>query len=255
MIQILNKILRKTTKNIPIPKYGLPNARNVLVIAPHMDDDIVGCGGTIHMMVQGGTEISILYITNGCSGNSKMQYDEQLGNIRKLEAENAAFYITGDKCKNLFYLNISDSSLLKHIDQTDVLKDILAQDEYDAVFVPYAIDIHPDHRATNYLFVNALEQMGQINNMVIYFYEVWVPLIPNFVVDITSCFEEKCRALKMHESQISAKNYLGMIGCLNGYRASFADRNEMLYAEAFYKCSIEEYIQIVNDVRYNLICK
>lgn len=253
MLQILNKILRRTTKIIPIPKYGLPNVKKALILAPHMDDDIVGCGGTIHMMGQAGTEISILYITNGCYGNSKMQYDGQLGNIRKSEAESAAHYIAGEKCKKIFYLDICDTSVLKHIDETNVLEKILMNDEYDAVFVPYVLDIHPDHRASNYLLVNALEQIGQINKMTMYFYEVWVPLIPNFVVDITSCFSEKCSAMKMHKSQTSTKKYLNMISCMNGYRASFAERNEMLYAEAFYKCSIEEYIQLINEVRYGLI--
>ncbi|GFZ30880.1 diacetylchitobiose deacetylase [Clostridium zeae] len=251
MIQILNKILSRTTKVIPIPKYCLPSISKALIVAPHMDDDIVGCGGTIHRIGQAGAEVSVLYLTNGCRGNSNMQYDEQLGNVRRLEAEKAFHYITGERFKNLFYMDICDECVSKHLEETDDLKKILMKDEYDAIFVPYVLDIHPDHRAANYLLTNVLEKIDK--KITIYFYEVWVPLIPNLIVDITASFSEKCNAMKMHESQMATKNYIKMISCLNGYRANFADRDEMLYAEAFYKCSIDEYIQIISEVRQGLV--
>ncbi len=249
MLQMLEKIIRRTTRFIPIPHYGIKNVKKALIIAPHMDDDIVGCGGIMRLLSQGGTEFHIVYVTNGCRGNSSMQYDGYLGEIRKAEAEAAVNYLIEGGNSRLFYLDMDDNSVSDHISDTGFMQILFMKEKYDAVFVPYILDIHPDHRAANYLLLNTLEQMEISDKIRIFFYEVWVPLIPNLVVDITSCFEDKCKAMQFHRSQTATKQYVYMIRNLNGYRASFANRDEIMQAEAFYQCSMEEYVYLVREVK------
>ena len=41
---------------------------NIIVFAPHPDDDIIGCGGSIARQLQQGNKVSIVYLTSGDAG-------------------------------------------------------------------------------------------------------------------------------------------------------------------------------------------
>ncbi|MDD3999043.1 MAG: PIG-L family deacetylase, partial [Candidatus Shapirobacteria bacterium] len=41
---------------------------NVLVIAPHHDDEVIGCGGLISLLVSKGYNVSVVHVFNGSSG-------------------------------------------------------------------------------------------------------------------------------------------------------------------------------------------
>src|SRR5277367_2511320 len=44
----------------------------VLVLAPHMDDEVIGCGGTLHRHVQAGAHVTVIYLTDGRSGDPNL---------------------------------------------------------------------------------------------------------------------------------------------------------------------------------------
>ena len=48
-----------------------PKAKNIVAIAPHPDDDIIGAGGTLIKAKNNGAKISVIYITNGLQENSE----------------------------------------------------------------------------------------------------------------------------------------------------------------------------------------
>ena len=55
---VLAKILRSQTKKIF-------SKSKVLVLAPHPDDEVIGCGGTLKILSLKNSDIQIIYITNG----------------------------------------------------------------------------------------------------------------------------------------------------------------------------------------------
>ena len=62
---------------------------NVLVAAPHPDDDVIGCGGSLIKLTRAGHRIIIVYLTSGEAGSIDHTKEELLL-IREREARQAA---------------------------------------------------------------------------------------------------------------------------------------------------------------------
>ncbi len=69
---------------------------NILVVAPHFDDESIACGGTIIKHVRAGDDVSIVFMTGGNSGSMSHHYLSQIeyGQLRKVEAT-AAMKVLG----------------------------------------------------------------------------------------------------------------------------------------------------------------
>src|SRR4249920_3854166 len=50
-----------------------PEGSRILVLAPHMDDEVIGCGGTLVRHIRNGAEVTIVFMTNGRYGSKKAQ--------------------------------------------------------------------------------------------------------------------------------------------------------------------------------------
>ena len=210
--------------------------KNVLVLAPHPDDDIIGCGGTLRIYRQAGTEVTVVYMTDGRKGSFGTYDEEDLVLLRKDEAKRAAGIIGIDR---LIFLDGKDSELSSTVDALKKMSDILNDLKPDAVFLPFLLDNHPDHMATNDIFVEASKIYS--SDIMCYGYEVWTPLtIPNCIVDITETISIKMTALGEHKSQMVKINLVdGAVG-LSRYRGAIhllRDSN----AEAFVRCTASEY--------------
>ena len=74
-----------------------------------------------------------------------------------------------------------------------ILKDL----KPEAVFLPFLLDNHHDHIATNDIFVRATKDYNDA--IMCYGYEIWTPIAsPNCIVDITQEIEAKQKAVEEH---------------------------------------------------------
>lgn len=71
-------------------------------------------------------------------------------------------------------------------------------------------------------------------------YEVWTPIHPNCVVDISEHMDTKMSALSCYDSQLQMNNYLSSVKGLNAYR-SIANKSKG-YAEAFFLTTAADYL-------------
>src|SRR5215207_8879345 len=62
---------------------------NILVIAPHPDDESIGCGGTLYFHTERGDRVAVVYLTSGELGLKNLPR-EQAWTIREAEARKAA---------------------------------------------------------------------------------------------------------------------------------------------------------------------
>ena len=80
------------------------------------------------------------------------------------------------------------------------------QRKIDALFVPFVLDAHPDHRTANYIVAGALK--GVSWNVRVFGYEVWGLCIPNILVVIDDVIEEKMRMLSCFTFANNALDYV-----------------------------------------------
>jgi len=138
--------------------------KNVVIFAPHPDDEVLGCGGTIAKKLAEGYNVFVIFMTDGRYGLKEVGIDKnpdplELKTIRKEEALKAA-KILGLNEENLFFLDIEDKSLSKHkipaLEKTiKLLQDIKPAE----VFFPQELEYNPDHRATNTIVKKALKKL------------------------------------------------------------------------------------------------
>lgn len=212
-----------------------PKGKHILILAPHMDDEIIGCGGVVCKHIQNGDDVAVIYFTCGDKGNKSFSSDSSLSKIRKLEiqASNAILGI-----EKSYFLDFSDSTNEDWCSKKDHLKEIYLNVNPDLVYLPPYNDLHLDHRKTNWLFKEATESLKVCNLCV---YEVWTPVNPNIIVNITKQMEQKLKAIKACKTQVDCVDYVSFIKNLNSYRSTFAMSPLVEYAECFYMLSAKEY--------------
>lgn len=176
----------------------------ILVVAPHPDDESIGCGGTLSLY-RG--HCDVLLVTDG--------YSEELDNReisqkRKKEFAEAVKFL--DVCK-IIELHISEGKIEKNADR------FLEVDYscYKYILVPNRFESHKDHRDVYSAVMRAAKRKHSAAELLEY--EVWTTLRnPNVKIDITNVTAQKEEAIKKHASQVSDLDYVGMILGLNAYR-------------------------------------
>lgn len=219
-----------------------PQSKCTLVLSPHIDDDVIGCFGTLMKMKQRKTQIVVVYCGAGNISIPGQKLNCELQLQRKQEAMNALRIV----CEDLkaFFLDLPESSEDDWDTAKDELNGLIRRYNPDTIMLPYYTDSHPDHWKTNLLFRHSMDLVTDPN---IYAYEVWTPFVPDVIINITNEMEKKQLAIKAHKSQISKLRYDKLILGLNMYRASFIPFPNMDYAEAFkyFRCS--EYMKQIDQ--------
>lgn len=206
----------------------------VLVLSPHPDDDVFGCGGTIIRHLAQGHRVSIAYLTDGGRGIAGKNA-VQTNAIRQQEALCAAD-ILGVGKENLYFMGQPDGQLSVSPANVQWLSDLLQRLCPDLIYLPSIVDNHPDHYQTNLLLKSALTRP-----VLLAAYEIWTPFIPNRLVDITTVMPQKQAAMQAHQSQLAALDYASAITGLNSYRGRMYAKKPMEYAEAFLVVESSEY--------------
>lgn len=242
---------RLTTHTRPPDMVPPPLKERGLVLAPHMDDEVIGCGGTLYKYALMGGEITVVYMTDGRKGNPEL-YDrglpeeeiriseEKLVGIRKEEAQSCASVLG---IKNLIFLDEPDMGLKVKKGNIDRIITIMEEVKPEVVYLPFLTDNHPDHWQTNRILTAALKRKPFRFDC--YGYEVWSPIYPNCMVDIGDVVEKKREALQKFESQLRHNDFVNAILGLNAYR-SMVDLNGRGYVEAFFAATSKEYLSLFN---------
>jgi LmbE family N-acetylglucosaminyl deacetylase len=201
---------------------------NVLVIAPHPDDESIGCGGALCLHAQRGDRVTAVYLTSGELGLKHLpRHDAWL--TREREAAQAA-KILG--VARLFFLRLADWFVSDAIEKGAAkLRPILKRAKPGLVYLPHEQEWHPDHKAALPILRAALKD-GRIAAPVLRAYEVWTPLTAHdHVEDISAVMPRKLRALKAHKSQLREFDYVRAVSGLNQFRGALMAKRP--FAEVF----------------------
>lgn len=198
-----------------------PNER-ILVVAPHPDDESIGCGGLLALY---GAQCDVLLLTDGRRGKSPLRKDvsdEEIIAVRREEMRNA-LQLAG--VKNFYHLDAPDSQLKKHGKRVKSFD----YSPYRYIFVPNSHEAHPDHIAAC-RFIKRIRFWGKTKAKV-YEYEVWTPLRSvDLLIDISSVEATKRKMIETYVSQLECMDYLEAGMGLSHYRGIGARSSA---AEAF----------------------
>ena len=216
-----------------MPKVDGLKEKRVLVLSPHPDDEIIGCGGTLHRYHQMGAEITVVYMTDGRKGNIRRREDE-LVSIRKEEARRAGAIIGINR---LLFLDNRDSELCTSPGTIKELSEILGDLKPEAIFLPFFLDNHHDHIATSQIFFSISKSVA---SCMCYSYGIWTPLPAfNIISDITTCLQTKILALHEHKSQLEVVDFTEAVKGISRYHSAMNGGDG--YAEIFIGCPSNEY--------------
>ena len=185
----------------------------VVVIAPHMDDETIGCGGALLRHRRAGAAVTVLFLTDGSRGNADGRHDPELPATRKEEARRAAEVLGG---LQLHFLDIADGAVSADDATVSRIADHLSAVKPAIVYLPTIFDSHRDHRAGCRATSRAMECLP--DTTICREYEVWAPLTPNRLADISDVLEAKIAALQCHESQLRSLDYVAVTRGLAAYR-------------------------------------
>lgn len=230
-----------------------PGAERVLVIAPHSDDEVLGCGGAIALHRRAGAPVTVVVLTDGSAGSSKLrglegeglrQAQEQLVETRKAESRAALAELDVD---DVVFLGARDGRLAEDATIAARLAPILGRTRPEIVYVPSHLEQHPDHRAANQVLLDASH--GLANPFAVHAYEVWTPQFPNCLVTIDFVIHLKRAALAHYHTQLLEADFQHGIFGLNAYRAMTQPLPGRRYAEAYCALPYNEYAALYRGFR------
>ncbi|MCP3056851.1 PIG-L deacetylase family protein [Aurantimonas marianensis] len=127
-------------------------AERVLVVAPHPDDESLGCGGAIASVAAGGRQTHTIFVTDGGASHpgSATWSRERLAAQREVEASNALECLgAADHPRSFLRLRDADmpaegTALWREAESKVV--EIVSDFRPDLVLLPWRRDPHRDHR-------------------------------------------------------------------------------------------------------------
>ncbi len=214
----------------------------VIVIAPHADDEILGCGGTIAKHIDELDDVFVIIATNASIGAPEL-FSRNSVNETRLEAINAHKFLG---IKETFFLEFPAPALnaFPEFKISLALGEIFQKIQPTHLYLPHPGDLHQDHKAIYRAGIVAARPLGDMILRNIYTYETlseteWAPMNevgfrPNCFVDISRFFDKKIGAMNWYKSQLKDfphSRSIKTIEALATLRGSTVGINR---AEAFY---------------------
>ena len=204
---------------------ALLRGERLLVLAPHPDDEVIGCGGLVAQHLRDRRQVRVVVATDGA----------QAGEAAVREEESRRALASLGEAASIEFLGFADRRLDDAIGPR--LRKLLLDFNPDLILVPAPIEIHPDHLALSRAFCELVQRdetlFADLAVARVAFYEVGQPLRPNALVDISDVAEAKYAAIAEHRSQLAVRDYVAYTRGLNAYRAMTLPAGTR-FAEAYY---------------------
>ena len=175
--------------------------KKVLVISPHPDDEILGCGGTIAKH----KEVYLCIVTKTYPPEWSSRFI--INRVEEIKESNKILGI-----EKTYFLNFPAVKLdtIPQKELNDSISRVINKVKPDILYIPHKGDLNKDHRL---VFEASLVASRPINHKIkrILSYEVlseteWgqpiEPFLPNVYVDISETFKKKIDAMKVYKSEL-----------------------------------------------------
>lgn len=183
---------------------------NILVVSPHLDDDILGCGGLMSILRNEGKNVYVAFITNGNVGAPELFPEE--GTMRGRKEAMESHKVLG--VKETFFYDFPCPRLDTYPNYKISLEinGLIKKLNIDTLLVPHRGDIHVDHRVVFETSLVAARPTGDNPVRLVLAYETlsetdWAApfsdgaFIPTFFIELSHRnLEDKCKAFDCYTS-------------------------------------------------------
>lgn len=192
---------------------------SVLIVAPHPDDESLGCGGLVALLRATGNEVYVVIASGGEASHpdSKMFPPRELAKLRRREALEA-LKILGVNEEAVAFLKLPDGRIPHEWqeefgDAVERVREVVSRTKATSIFTPWRRDVHHDHIAMTALVTEALKREKSSARVIEYPIWVWeaeshdkAPTSGEMIawkLDVSEVLEKKKEAISMHTSQMT----------------------------------------------------
>tara|TARA_B100001250_G_C19817464_1_gene799563 strand:+ start:19630 stop:20310 length:681 start_codon:yes stop_codon:yes gene_type:complete len=217
--------------------------KNILVIAPHADDEVLGCGGTIYKHYLAKDNVYVAIMTDASKGAPELFSDEEIDKIRNEALK--AHKILGVTKTIFFDLPAPKLNQYPIYKIADKIRLLINKYRIDTIYIPHRGDLHKDHESVYDASLVAAKPLPTQSVKKIFVYEtlsetdwgdtvssnVFVPRFFNVIKK--SVLNKKIAAMKCFKSQLKDppnSRSLENLKNLASVRGSTVGNN---YAESF----------------------
>jgi len=213
-----------------------------LFVAPHPDDELLGCGGTILRKSSQGDIVGWLLIT---SITSEAGWSPQKIFIRDQEIERVREGLSISP-NNIFSLGFP-AAQLDQIPSSQLIAKIstvFKQFQPQEVFLPHPGDIHTDHRITfeavsactkwfRYPSVQRIMTYETLSETNFEQYLTSSPFTPNLFIDVSNHLTQKLKLLEIYKSELGMHPFPRSLDAVRALALLRGSQRGVAAAEAF----------------------
>jgi len=217
-------------------------AARILALAPHPDDEIIGCGGTLLRLVRAGAKVTVLQATDG-SASAALE-DAPLATRRTTRLDEARAVAEAAGFEPTIFWREDNEAFRVRDDLVARLREALQEIGPALVFTPFIADIHPDHLTLNRILAGALEGLPE-RGMSVVGYEVWSLAPANLWCDVSSCMRDVERLLLLYETAMKVDDFIDVCSARNRFHALTLG-GAPGYAEVFFATEAARFRDLVD---------
>jgi LmbE family N-acetylglucosaminyl deacetylase len=187
----------------PLPRTSArPPRGRVLLLAPHADDDVIGAGGTCALHVLQGDAVHVVVAYDGLAGDPEGRFErEELRALRRREAKAGGAHLGFEHYEFLDHPEGHLPSAPELLAGARALAERVRALAIDTLYAPWIGEHHLDHHVLARAARLALALAGFRGAA--WGYEVWTPLVPHWIVDVSTVHARKLAAIAEHGSQLA----------------------------------------------------
>lgn len=206
---------------------GLFDINSFLILAPHPDDESMGCSGTTVLLNEKGASSAIVFITNGERLHGKES--SMIAQKRRKEAQSSCKLLG---CDEVIFFDIPDGYVTENEALLyEKLLEVINLKKPDMVFSPSPLDYHHDHISVSNV---SLRLHRKLSSFGLAFYEIYSTVRFSHLIDISSVIEKKKDIIMNYHTSLyeTPEVYVHATLGLNAQRSIFTQKKG--YYEAFY---------------------
>lgn len=204
-------IFIQTASTMFAQRLNISAMQNVMIISPHPDDEVFGCGNLIKKLCEAKKQVTLVFLSKGegAAQQTSMTSEEVVSARRNLSIQ--ANSILGLSAVNIKWLDFPDAAFAK-VDKDEIQKltNIIDEIAPDTIFYPHPYENSPDHDFASKTVAGIVDKKSAAK----YCYCVWLwhhmpfrkalklNYKKSYLLPVDSC--EKMRAVEIYAEAMDA---------------------------------------------------